>query len=205
MRLNILGLALLVLTVSSGCSSESEDPEESGDPIAGIYEVTLQTGSDESDIPACLGDSKIISDLSSVTADLAYFELKLVDDSGEPAPADQASYYGFAECFSPTDCSEFFLLGSLSIETLTGTSDMTTFGFINGETVGECMHNQLSSDLEPVEDGVVVLEFVNDVVFVDGDAGMSLEEQEDECLSNPPAIPADPCRRIEIVHGTRID
>ena len=204
MRLNILGLVLLVLSVLPGCSSESGDPTESGDPFAGIYEVTLQTGSDASDRPTCLDDAKTISDLSSVTAELAYFELKLVDEFGEPAPADQAVYYGFAECSSSTDCSEYFLLGSPSVETLTGTSEMTGFGFINGETVGECMRILFSSDLEQVEDGVV-LEFVNDIVFVDGDSGMSLEEQELECTSNPPAIPADPCRRIEVLHGTSID
>ena len=199
---------LLVAAFTGGCDSA----DETGFP-AGLYEVTLQIGSSLDERPECLGDSLLIADVVALYDGLTHFEIAAVDEFGEPASEEDASYWGFIMCGS-ADCSEdpygyeaYPLLGSPAVDSLTGTSEMLSFGYSETEQTAECLRIVFTSQLVLDEENQSVhFEFTNEMVFeaVDYDPD-TLEQAEEECFSNPPELGEDPCTRLEILEGVLIE
>lgn len=198
----------LVVCVVAGC----DEAERAGFP-AGIYRVTLQTGSSPEERPDCLDESLGIYDIVTLFDGLTHFEIAAVDDFGEPAGEGDASYWGFIQCASaacdedPWGYDALPLLGSPAIDGLTGSAEMLSFGFSELEEWAECSRIAFSSELV-LDEGRerVRFEFRNEMVFVEVDYDPdNLDALEEQCFADPPAIPADPCTRLEVLEGVRID
>ena len=99
------------------------------------------------------------------------------------------------------------LLGSPSIDDLSGTSEMLSFGFSEIDEWAECSRFVFTSHLYPDDENESVrFEFINEMVFVEVDYDAdNLDLLEEECFSNPPELPEEPCTRFEVLEGVRID
>jgi len=202
-------VVLLVACAVAGCDGAEG---QAGFP-AGVYEVTSQSGSSPEESPACLDESLLISDVVTLFDGLTHFEIAPVDDSGEPTSEADAQYWGFIQCATadclgdPAGYDAVPLLGSPEVGSLSGTSEMLSFGFSEVEQAAECFRTVLTSTLVLDEEHQSVrLEFENVMVFVPVDYDPdTLDQLEQDCFDNPPEIPADPCSRLEIIEGTRID
>jgi hypothetical protein len=202
-------VVVLVACVVAGCD---EAGGRAGFP-AGVYEVTFQAGSSPEESPECLDQSLLISDLVTLFDGLTHFEIAPVDDFGEPTSAADAHYWGFIQC-ATADCVEDPwgydaepLLGSPEVGSLSGTSEMGSFGYSDVEQAAECFRTVLTSTLVLDEERQSVrLEFENAMVFVEVDYDPdNLDQLEQDCFDSPPEIPAVPCSRLEVIEGTRID
>jgi len=195
--------------LSAGCTANDGESAYPG----GVYEVTLQTGSDPTERPACLDQSRTLADVAALFPDLEYFALRPVDESGEPVSVGDAVYWGFVQCAAvdcetdPSGAEAYPLLGSPTITDLTGSYESYAFGYSEAEQWAECLRIVLTIRLFPGSDERSLrLEFVHEMVFspVGYDADL-LDELETQCLSSPPDLPPDPCTRREMLEGVRME
>lgn len=174
-------LALLgALVLAGSCGAESDDKT-----LAGVYRVTEQTGSSASERPGCIDDSLTIQDVTAVTPGLAFFIL-----------VNEESYWKFADCTSPDDCTDYYYLWSPQEDSLEGATSL--IGYSDLECTGIWTSCKLthSSDLSEVR-----FELLTEMVFLPGD----FEDREQDCFDGLDEQSERPCKRSEIVVGARAD